>query len=118
MTVITVASSAMPLGRFRLLASLVILLAALNAFGRIGQETITEWDESLYATSAAEMVQSGNWIATTFNQELDYYNSKPPLNVWLIALSFKMFGVSIVALRLPSAIAAVSTVVLLIWWLR
>ena len=30
---------------------------------RLGREIVTEWDESLYAISASEMVQSGNWIA-------------------------------------------------------
>ncbi|HUQ89718.1 MAG TPA: hypothetical protein VM096_19300, partial [Vicinamibacterales bacterium] len=55
---------------FLLLASLVALLACINAFARLGSETVTEWDESLYATSAAEMVRSGNWIATTFNGQL------------------------------------------------
>lgn len=104
--------------RFLFLALLVLVLAAINAFGRLGSETVTEWDESLYATSAAEMLSSGNLVATTFNGQLDYYNSKPPLNVWLIALSFKLFGLNIVALRLPSALAALSTVALLMIFLR
>ncbi len=104
--------------QFLVRAALVVCLAGFNGFARLGSETVTEWDESLYATSAAEMIKSRNWIATTFNGQLDYYNSKPPLNVWLIAVSFKAFGVNITALRLPSATAAVLTVVLLVLWLR
>ena len=46
------------------------------------------WDESLFAITAGEMVDSGDWIGTTFLGTLDYYNSKPPLNVWLITLAF------------------------------
>lgn len=110
--------SGISLGRFRLLAALVVCLAAFNAFGRLGSETVTEWDESLYATSAAEMVHSGEWVATTFDGKLDYYNSKPPLNVWLIALAFKLLGINLWSLRLVSACAGLATVMLLMFWLR
>jgi len=74
------------------------------------------WDESLFAISASEMVDSGDWIGQTFLGALDYYNSKPPLHVWLVALSFTAFGPGLVSLRLPAMIAAWLTVALLVWW--
>ena len=74
------------------------------------------WDESLFAISASEMVDSGDWIGQTFLGALDYYNSKPPLHMWLVALSFSAFGPGLVALRLPAMIAAWLTVALLVWW--
>ena len=104
--------------RFVLLALIVIGLASINLFGRLGLETVTEWDEALYATSAAEMLTNGQWAATTFDGTLDYFNSKPPLNVWLIAASFKLFGINLWSLRLPSACAGLATVVLLMFWVR
>ena len=104
--------------RFLLLALIVVCLASTNLFARLGLETVTEWDESLYVTSAAEMLQNGQWAATTFEGRLDYFNSKPPLNVWLIATSFKLFGVNLWSMRLPSAFAGLATVILLMWWLR
>jgi len=58
------------------------------------------------------------WIGHTFRGELDYYNTKPPLNFWLIAVSFKLFGVSLISLRLASVIAALATVSVLMWWVR
>ncbi|MBY0495600.1 MAG: glycosyltransferase family 39 protein [Cyanobacteria bacterium] len=100
------------------LACLVLLLTACNVFLRLGSETVTEWDESLYATSAAEMIANEDWIVTTRGGVPDYYNSKPPLNTWLIAASFKMFGVGIWSMRLPSAFAGLGTVALLMWWAR
>ncbi|MEI6669166.1 MAG: glycosyltransferase family 39 protein [Acidobacteriota bacterium] len=100
------------------LAVLVLALAAFNLGFRLGDEVVTEWDESLYATSAAEMVQNGDWIATTFLGQLDYYNTKPPLNVWMIALSFKAFGPSLVALRLATVVSAWLTIAVLMWWTR
>ena len=102
---------------WRLLA-LVLALAAFNLGFRLDREVVTEWDEALYATSAAETATYGNWIGTTFHRELDYYNTKPPLNVWLIAASFKLFGTSLFSLRLPSAIAAWLTVLVLMLWAR
>lgn len=96
----------------------VLALAALNAWCRLDREVLTEWDESLYATTAAEIATHGNWIATTFDGELDYYNSKPPLNVWLIALSFRAFGIALLPLRAPSATATCVTVLALVLWTR
>ena len=43
------------------LALMTLALAALNLGYRLDRELVTTWDESLYATAAAEMVQSGNW---------------------------------------------------------
>ncbi len=104
--------------RHVLLPLAVLLVAAFNLTFRLDREMVQVWDESLYATSALEMVESGQWAVTTFQGEVDYYNSKPPLNVWLIALSFKAFGVSIASLRLPSALAAWLTVLAVLLWCR
>jgi len=98
------------------LCGVVLLIAAFNLGFRLNREYVQEWDESLYATSAWEMVQSGEWVAHTFRGELDYYNSKPPLNFWLIALSFKAFGAHLLSLRLASVAAAWCTIALLMWW--
>jgi len=103
---------------FRAGAILVLALAAVNLFFRLDREVVTEWDEALYAISAAETARNGNWIGTTFGGTLDYYNTKPPLNIWLIALSFKAFGINLVTLRIASALAAWLTVLVLILWAR
>jgi 4-amino-4-deoxy-L-arabinose transferase-like glycosyltransferase len=95
----------------------VLLLAALNIAFRIGRESVQLWDEALYGLSALDMLTSGDWVHTTILGATDYYNAKPPLNVWLIALSFKAFGVTVTSLRLPSMVAAWSTIALLLWWL-
>jgi 4-amino-4-deoxy-L-arabinose transferase-like glycosyltransferase len=103
---------------FPALVTGVLALALFNLTVRIGGEYVREWDESLYATSAWEMVQSGQWIGHTFQGALDYYNTKPPLNMWLIAASFKAFGVGLVQLRLVTVSAAWCTVAVLVWWTR
>jgi 4-amino-4-deoxy-L-arabinose transferase-like glycosyltransferase len=100
------------------LAGAALGLAAFNLAFRVGNEMVQVWDESLYAITASEAVASGHWIGTTFLGALDYYNSKPPLNIWLIGLSFKAFGEGLVSLRLPALLSAWSTVALLWWWTR
>jgi 4-amino-4-deoxy-L-arabinose transferase-like glycosyltransferase len=104
--------------RYAALATAVLALAAFNLIFRLGREVVSEWDESLYAISAWEMGTTGHLVATTFLGSLDYYNSKPPLNVWLIALSFKAFGMNLVSLRLVSVISAWLTVAVLQGWTR
>ena len=64
------------------------------------------------------MLERQDWVDIRFLGERDYYNSKPPLNVWLIAASFATLGQTLFALRLPSATAAWVTVALLIVWGR
>jgi 4-amino-4-deoxy-L-arabinose transferase-like glycosyltransferase len=103
---------------YRALALAVLGLAAFNLGFRLNREVVAEWDESLYGLSAWETTQGGHWIATTLRGTVDYYNVKPPLNIWLIALSFKAFGTSLLSLRLASAISAWLTVVVLQAWSR
>ena len=94
----------------------MLLLAAFNLTFRLTQENVAEWDESLYAGSAIEMLESGDWVGTTTQGALDYYNSKPPLHVWILALSFKVFGTNLLSLRLVAAASAWLTVFVLLWW--
>jgi len=100
------------------LFSAVLALAAFNLFFRLGSEFVTDWDESLYAISSSEMLRSGDWIGTTFLGSLDYYNTKPPLNIWMLGIVFKTFGTNLVALRLVSAGSALLTVAVLMAWVR
>jgi 4-amino-4-deoxy-L-arabinose transferase-like glycosyltransferase len=102
--------------RYAALVIAVLALAAFNLTFRIGSASLTEWDSSLYANSAHEMVESGHWVATTSYGALDYSNSKPPLNVWLIALEMKAFGASLVSIRIASCAAAWLTVLALVIW--
>ncbi len=104
--------------RYWALAGLVLAIAAFNLTFRLGREIVTEWDESLYGVSAWEMLHSKRWLVTTFRGNVDYYNTKPPLNIWLIVLSFKVFGANLISLRLPAILSAWLTIVVLQLWAR
>jgi 4-amino-4-deoxy-L-arabinose transferase-like glycosyltransferase len=103
---------------YRACACAVLCLAAFNVSFRLTQENVAEWDESLYAVSAIEMLRSNDWVGTTSFGVLDYSNSKPPLNVWLIALSFKALGTNLLSLRLVAAASAWLTVLAVLLWAR
>ena len=107
-----------PRRRYAWWALAILLLAAFNLTFRLDREMVDVWDESLFATSALEMLEHRRWAVTTFQGATDYYNSKPPLNVWLIVASFQAFGVGLVALRLPAVICAWLTVAATLWWSR
>jgi 4-amino-4-deoxy-L-arabinose transferase-like glycosyltransferase len=65
-----------------------------------------------YADIALGILEGGKW--TQFMTQGQNYQGGPPLLFWLTALSFELFGVSVVAYKLPSllfsALAVYSTV--------
>ena len=73
-------------------------------------------DESTYANSAAGLVGNGGWLTPKFMGRFLLY--KPPLFVWLTAFSEKIFGISVVALRLPALLAGIFATVAVFWWMR
>ncbi|MFD1467493.1 ArnT family glycosyltransferase [Hymenobacter caeli] len=95
---------------------LLLLLLGLAAFPllfELGRSPVQLWDESRLAMNAMEMSRGGNWLVTTFQGQPDHWNTKPPLLIWLQVIAFKTLGYSNWALRLPSALAALGTVLLL-----
>lgn len=98
--------------QYALCALLVLLFTAFNVFAGLGQSRIDDSDEARYGVSAYEMVQNRSFLVTTYAGQPEYWNLKPPLGYWLIALSFQLFGVSPFTLRLPAALLALATVAL------
>jgi len=95
---------------------LVLLLISVPIFLYLGSLTIRLWDESRLAINACEMLNSGNFITTTFNGTPDMWNTKPPLMIWLQVFSMKILGVNEWAVRFPSAMAALITCIFLLFF--
>ena len=94
---------------------LIGILCYLVFFNHIGDYSLRMWDESRIGVNTLEMLKNNNFLVTYFKGTPDLWNTKPPLFIWITVIFFKLFGVSELTLRLPSAIAA-STVVLLIYF--
>ena len=80
---------------FLILLGIVILLNLTGLFNEI-----LEPDGTLYAGLAKEIAKSGNWFNLWINGA-DWLD-KPHLPFWLAAISFKVFGISAFAYKLPS----------------
>lgn len=64
--------------------------------------------EAYYVEAAREMVELNNWIVPYLNYQV--YFSKPIITFWLIASSYKLFGISELASRLPFALLSTAMV--------
>ncbi len=83
-----------------------MLLAAAFVFYQSGQMPVVEWDEARNGLNALEMLRNGDWLNYYYAGEPDNWNAKPPLLIWLIALSFRCFGYHELSLRLPTLLAS------------
>ena len=92
---------------------LLLVAAAVLFFVGLGRLPLFEPDEGRNAEVAREMLASGDWVTPHFNGFA--YLDKPAVYFWMVAASFKTFGVSEGAARLPSALMGVATM-LLVWF--
>jgi 4-amino-4-deoxy-L-arabinose transferase-like glycosyltransferase len=94
---------------------LVVVAAGILFFANLGHLPLFDPDEPVYAQVAREMLQRGTfaaWWSPHYAGALWF--DKPPLTYWLMAASMSVFGTSEFAARLPSAIAALAVVVMLV----
>ncbi|WP_270455765.1 ArnT family glycosyltransferase [Allisonella histaminiformans] len=72
---------------------------------------VTDPVESNYALTAKEMAESGNWLSPTIYGH--YWYDKPIMIYWLTAASYRLFGFTSLASRLPSVLAGALSAALL-----
>ena len=71
---------------------------------RLGSVKLFDVDEAVFAEATKEMIESSEWLTPTYNGVNRY--DKPILIYWLMAASYKFFGINEFGARFPSAIAA------------
>ncbi|WP_196811907.1 ArnT family glycosyltransferase [Butyrivibrio sp. VCB2001] len=91
-----------------------VLLISYMLFHNLGKSHLIQTDEAYHATNAYEMFRQGNWIVNTYRNAVDYFNSKPPLCLDCMILSYKLFGVNAFAARFPSAVFGLITCISII----
>jgi 4-amino-4-deoxy-L-arabinose transferase-like glycosyltransferase len=94
---------------------LVLILITLYVcyFSHLGAIGFVGPDEPRYAWIARDMALSDDWITPRLYGQPWF--EKPPLYYWGAAVSFKLFGVTEAAARLPSAVAALMGTLALAW---
>lgn len=95
----------------------LLLLCLFAFFWRLGAAPLFDLDEALYVDCAREMILTGDWVTPRLNSRppqsperltVPFYE-KPILVYWTSAASQKIFGLNLLAARLPAACAALLT---------
>ena len=82
-------------------------LALLFFLPFIGAVHLFDWDEINFAECAREMLLTGDFA----HPQIDFkpFWEKPPLFLWMQALSMKMFGIGEFAARFPNVLCGIAT---------
>lgn len=98
---------------------LVLGLAAPALLWGLEGGTLRAYDEGLYGQLARNALEHGEYLhAVEADGELSTGFTKPPLTIACVALSFRLLGVSMLALRLPFALASLGLVAVTFAWGR
>lgn len=89
----------------------IVLFVFLACIPSIGLSALFDWDEVNFAECAREMIVSKDYFNVTINFQAFW--EKPPLFIWMQALSMLVFGINEFAARFPNVIAAVFTLLAL-----
>lgn len=81
----------------------LFILSSIIIFWKLGQGSLADWDELLYTSNAKSFITPTNYPTVIF---------KPSLFYWLIAFSYKIFGMSTFSSRLPTALFGVGTILI------
>ncbi len=86
----------------RLLLPILAVTLLLSLF-RLGSVPLFDVDEAVFSEATREMVEGGDWVTPTYNGVNRY--DKPILFYWVMAASYRIFGVNEFGARFPSALA-------------
>ncbi len=90
---------------------LISFLAVFLFIPFLGAVHLFDWDEINFAECAREMLVTHNYFSVTIN--FQPFWEKPPVFIWMQALSMSVFGINEFAARLPNAVCGVVTLLLL-----
>jgi 4-amino-4-deoxy-L-arabinose transferase-like glycosyltransferase len=90
---------------------IVAFLALLLFVPFLGSVRLFDWDEINFAEAAREMIVTGDYL----HVQIDYqpFYEKPPLFIWLQAVSMHIFGVNEFAARFVNAVVGAATLIIL-----
>lgn len=87
---------------------LLFSLSTIILLWKLGQRSLEDWDEAIYAQISKEIVQNGDWITLHYGYVPWFH--KPPLFIWSTAALFQCFGVNEFWARAASALSGVALI--------
>ncbi|MEZ4720528.1 MAG: glycosyltransferase family 39 protein [Flavobacteriales bacterium] len=89
--------------------AVLALVASVGLFDDFADPHVNMWDEATYALNAFDQAYNGFSLNLTSEGKTDYYNTKPPLAIWIEAMSIRLFGFNTFAIRIHSILFAFLT---------
>jgi 4-amino-4-deoxy-L-arabinose transferase-like glycosyltransferase len=100
------------------LYALLLICLYFVFFQHLDSFHILNWDESMFAVNACEMIRNHNYFVPYYKGVPDMLVLKPPMMIWLQSTFIKLIGYNELAIRLPSAIASSCSALLLFSFIR
>ena len=85
----------------------LLLFAFVVRLMTLGSYPLTDNTEARYGEIARKMLETGQWIVPQIDYGVPFWG-KPPLSMWLTAMSYKLIGITEFAARLPSLLLGVA----------
>ena len=85
------------------IAVFIIFCAVIIRLLALGMFPLQDTSEARYGEMVRLMVETNNWITPYFDYDVPFWG-KPPLFIWMAAISMKLFGINEFAARLPGLI--------------
>src|SRR6185312_8576971 len=91
----------------------IVVLGTLLFVPFLGHVHLFDWDEINFAECAREMIVSKDYLRV----QIDFqpFWEKPPLFIWMQALSMHLFGVGEYAARFPNALTGIVTMLVIFY---
>ena len=103
-------------GRAAALALVALTMGTALYVSRLDAIPIQPGNEAMYAFPPLRMLRTEDYLVPYY--EHGPFLEKPPLTWWILAGSYKLFGTTIFAARLPGAMAALVTILVVAVWAR
>jgi hypothetical protein len=88
----------------------LVVISFILFFWNIHVIPLTDGDSAFYAKIAKNIVETGDWLTMHYGDPSTIID-KPPLMMWLTALSFKLFGINEFAVNFWHSICALLIVI-------
>ena len=95
---------------------LVLLFGAGLYFVGLDTTPVQCGNETMYVLPPITMLETRDFLVPHYLH--GPFLDKPPLTFWIVAASYRLFGISVLAARLPGVLAALATIAAVGLWVR